>query len=463
KLQNSVQAFSSREAVRIIEKELGGPIADLFKTFIEKPIAAASIAQVHKAVLHEGAAVVVKVQRPDIKRIIEVDLEIMKDLAELLENHDEQIKRMDITGIIEEFEKSILKELDFSFEASNMEKFEQNFQNDARIYVPKCYRDHSTKTILTMEFIDGVHISEIDEIKMRNLSPEILASRGADLILKQIFEHGFFHADPHPGNMLALDGNVICFLDYGMMGLLTKSTRENLSSVIIGVVNHDAGKIAKTLIKSSVKNDGDFNFTTIESQVSELIETYFYQSLTHTDMAGLLNSLVAIMIKNHLKIPSDFYLLTRALIILQANGEILNKNFNVSEHMKPYAEKMMREKMNPIKLAGRLFDSASDFAALMHELPSGVSEIMDKIKYGKLKMDIEPKGVERILAAHERMSNKLAFSIVLAALIIGSSVVIHSKIPPLWNEIPIIGLAGFGIASILGFWLLISMLRHEKI
>ncbi len=463
KLQSSVQPFPSREAVGIIEKELEKPISELFKDFSEKPLAAASIAQVHKAVLHEGAAVVVKVQRPDIKRVIEVDLEIMKDLASLLENYEPELKRMDIAGIIEEFEKSILKELDFSFEAANMEKFGLNFKNSEEIYVPRCYREYSTKKILAMEFIDGVNISEIDELKKRGLSTEILASRGADLILKQIFEHGFFHADPHPGNIMALENNVICFLDYGMMGLLTKTMRESLSSVIIGVSSHDAAKIAKTLIKLSVKSDVEFNFALIESQVSELIESHFYQSLNHTDMAGMLNSIVTIMIENRLKMPSDFFLLIRALIILQANGEKLNKNFNVSEHIRPFAEKMVRDQMSPLKLAGGLFNSAADLAVLLHDLPSELSEILDKIKYGKLKMDIELKGVEPMIETHERAADKLSFSVVLAALIIGSSIVVHSKIPPLWNEIPVIGIAGFCVASVLGFWLLIKILRHKKI
>ncbi len=461
KLQNSVPPFSEETAVSLIENELGKTISEIFKDFSSEPVAAASIAQVHKAILIDDEEVAVKVQRPGIDRIIETDLEIMFHLATVTEKHIEDLKSLNIIKIVEEFENSIRKELNFSIEASNIERFGTNFQKDPNIYVPKCYRNFSTKKILTMEFIEGINISDIENLDANSSDKKIIAKKGADLVLKQIFEFGFFHADPHPGNILILPKNTICFLDFGMMGTITNSTKELITSIVAGALNRDTDKIIRSLLRLC-ESDGEVNKQKLELQITELIDRYFNQSLEHMEMGALINDAVKFFPENNLIIPSDLYLLGRSLLLLQGNGEMLDPDYNIAKQIEPYIKKIIKERLQIRKIAKDFFISSEELLQLLKELPFEIREIIEKVKNGTIKMDIEHKGLDPMLRSHERISNRITFAIVLASITIGSSLIVHSKIPPLWHDIPVIGLIGFIAATVLGFWLLISIFRNGK-
>jgi len=461
KLQNSVPPFSEETAISLIENELGKTISEIFKDFSSEPVAAASIAQVHKAILIDDEEVAVKVQRPGIDRIIETDLEIMFHLATVTEKHIEDLKSLNIIKIVEEFENSIRKELNFSIEASNIERFGTNFQKDPNIYVPKCYRNYSTKKILTMEFIEGINISDIENLDANSLDKKIIAKKGADLVLKQIFEFGFFHADPHPGNILILPKNTICFLDFGMMGTITNSTKELITSIVAGALNRDTDKIIRSLLRLC-ESDGEVNKQKLELQITELIDRYFNQSLEHMEMGALINDAVKFFPENNLIIPSDLYLLGRSLLLLQGNGEMLDPDYNIAKQIEPYIKKIIKERLQIRKIAKDFFISSEELLQLLKELPFEIREIIEKVKNGTIKMDIEHKGLDPMLRSHERISNRITFAIVLASITIGSSLIVHSKIPPLWHDIPVIGLIGFIAATVLGFWLLISIFRNGK-
>lgn len=461
KLQDSVPQFSGKDAQKLVENELGKPIYEIFKNFETCPIASASVSQVHRAELIDGEEIVVKVQRPGIEHIIEIDLEIMLHFANLTEKY---IKGMDILSpinVIKEFEKSIKKEIDFTIEASNIERFGRNFQDDMTIYVPKVYRDYSTKKILTMEFIDGIKVSNIDAILGTGNDPKIIGSRSADLVLKQVFEHGFFHADPHPGNILVLNNNVICFLDFGMMGICLPKHKEYLSNIIVGVVKKDPKIITKSLIKFSYI-DNIKNIDELEYQISVLIEQYSYKSLKDLNIGDCLRQLIKLILEFKIKTAPDMYLLMKALITVEGVGRKLDPDFNAVEHIEPFAKKILKERMNPLKLTKDIYLSMIEFAFFLRDFPSEIKAIFEQIKHGQLKLKFEHRGLEPMLKTHERISNRIAFAIVLASLIVGSSLIILSGIPPKWNNIPIIGILGFVAGGIMGFWLLISILRHGK-
>ncbi len=463
-LEKLIGAFGKKaieEAERMIEQELGKSISELFKNFDINPIASASIAQVYRAELFSGEKVAVKVQRTGIQKIIETDLEIMFHLSLLMEKHITEMEILNPFETVKEFERSIRKEIDFNIEASHIERFARNFQTDMTIYIPEVYNDYSTNKILTMEFIDGIKVSDLKALREAENDPLLIADQGCNLVLKQIFEHGFFHADPHPGNILILKDNITCFLDFGMMGTLLPKHQDYLGNIIVGVVNKDSKKITETLLRLT----GTYNIENrdqLEQRVSELINQYAYISLKEIKVGEFLNKLFRLLIDFKLRLPSDFYLLSKALITIEGVGTKLDPDFDMVAHIEPFAKNLLKKQLNPLELVKDLYSSVTEFHLLFKDFPFEIREIVRQIKTGKLKVEFEHKGLEPMLIKHDQISNRIAFAIVLAALIIGSSLIVLSKIPPLWDEVSIIGIVGFVGAGIMGFWLLISILRHGK-
>ncbi len=462
KLQDSVPPMSNEEAMKMIEQELGKPIAELFKIFEIKPIASASIAQVYKAELFSGEKVAVKVQRTGIQKNIEIDLEIMFHLSHLMEKHIPEMEILNPVEVVKEFERSISKEIDFNIEASHIKRFARNFQTDLSIYIPEVYTDYSTKKILTMEFIHGIKVSNLNGLIKAKNDPMLIAGQGCDLILKQIFEHGFFHADPHPGNILIMKNNIICFLDFGMMGTLLPKHQDSIGNIIMGILNKDSKKITETLLYLTGTHNIE-NQDKLEYQVDELVNQYAHISLKEIKVGELLNKFLKLLIDFKLKLPSDFYLLSKALITFEGVGIALNPDFDMFSHIEPFAKKMVKKRLDPIEIAKDIYLSISEFRLLFKDIPFEIREITRLVKTGKLKIEFKHKGLEPMLIKHDQISNRMAFSIVLASLIIGSSLIVLSKIPPLWKEIPIIGIVGYVTAGIMGFWLLLSILKHGKI
>ena len=459
KLQDSVPPFPTAEARQVVEEQFGQPIARLFASFGESPIASASMAQVYRAEMPEGGEVAVKVQRPGIEEIVKVDLEIMFHLASLLEKYVQGMDVLNPVAICEEFERTVMKEVDFSLEASQMERFAQVSPRLPICYVPKVHRSRTGRRVLTTEFIDGIKVSRLEGLRRAGHDPARIAGDLSRVLLHQVFAQGFFHADPHPGNILILPDRRVCLLDYGMVGSLSPTHRERLLDILVGVAAQDAGRIAKTLLllayqPSDIVED-------LEFQVGELLEAYSFVAMKDFRIADFLNRLIRLIIRNRLRMPPGFYLMLKAVVTLEGVARRLDPSFDMVESIKPFAKQAMRERLRPDRLAKDIYQGALDLTPMLKEFPAQARDILGLIKRGKLRIEFQHQGLEPVLKTHERMMTRLVFALVLAALIIGSSLVVLSGIPPKWYGVPVIGVAGFLSAAFVGFWLLVAILLRK--
>ena len=462
KLQDHVPPFSYTEVAEIVESELGMSPGDMFEHFEETSLAAASIGQVHRARLKDGEEVAVKVQRPGIRKIIEVDLEIMLHLASLMERHLEEFQVNRPARIVEEFARTIEKEIDYTIEASHIERFSRQFIDDETVYVPKVFRETTTERVLTMEYIDGVKSSEIGRIEKEGLDRKIITARGADLILKQVFDHGFFHADPHPGNIYVLPGNVICYLDFGMMGSINRQTREDFADLVHSVVIRDASRAMRALLVLT-EYDEEPDERLLERDLADFMGQHLYQSLKDLQMEKLLKQLMELISRHHLQMPPDLFLMMKALATVEGVGLSLDPDFNMINQATPFIQRIKLEQFHPKRIASDVFRSSTELVRLIQEIPGEVRAILKQMKRGKVKIEFEHRGLEPMLATHDQISNRIAFSIIIASLLIGSALIVLSKTPPFLFGIPVFGILGFLGAAVMGMWLLIAILRKGRL
>lgn len=460
RLQDAVPPFPAEEAKAQVVAQLGMPLEKVFSTFSERPIASASMAQVHEAVLIGGGQVAIKVQRPGIEDIVKVDLEIMYHIAYLLEKYVAGMNILGAVSICEEFERTLRKELDFSLEASQMERFAAASAGLPFFHVPRVYRDFTGRRVLASEFIRGIKVSNVEGMLRAGLDPAEVARNLSTILLHQVFNQGFFHADPHPGNVLVMEGGTVCFLDYGMVGSLSPAHRDRLLDVVIGVANQDAARIARTLLQLAYQPSDSVEV--LEYEVGELLEAYGFVTLKDFRIGEFLNRLIRLIITHRLRMPPGFYLMLKAIVTLEGVARRLDPSFDMVESLRPFARRAMRERLRPDRMAREIYFGAMDLTPMLRELPAQARDILGLVKRGKLRIEFQHQGLEPMLRSHERLANRLVFSLVLAALIIGSSLVVLSGIPPKWHGVPLIGVAGFSGAALVGLWLLISILRMGK-
>ena len=459
KLQDHVPPFEYGQVKDIIERELGVPLGQLFKDFEETPLASASIGQVHRARLVDGDEVVVKVQRPGIRKTIEVDLEIMLHLATLMEKHLEGWDIQRPTRIVEEFARTLEKELDFTLEGAYMERFARQFVNEPGIHVPALYRELTTRRVLTMEYISGIKSSDIETLEKKGYDRCKIASQGLDLILKQVFVHGFFHADPHPGNIFVLPGNVLCFIDFGMMGRINLRTRERFADLSSSIVHRDETKAADALLRLIDSDTPIKDYSLLQKDVAEFMDKHCYRPLKDIDLGDMLHQLLEITTKHQLIIPQDLFLMIKALSTIEGIGRKLDPDLDVIEKAAPFIRRIRLHRINPKRIINDITNSGNDLIQLLQDIPGELHDIFRLLRQGKMKIEFEHQGLDEMYIVHNKISNRIAFAIIVAALIIGSSLIVLSGIPPIWMGIPIIGLLGFLVAGAMGLWLLIFILK----
>ena len=452
KLQDNVPALPGSIAKQVVEAELKKPIAELFAWFEPEAFASASMAQVHQATLKTGEKVVIKIQRPQIKEIIESDIKAMLYMAELFNKRIPSLKSFDPVGLVKNFESSINQELDFIHESINVQRFHANFladeTNKGYIHSPQVYRDYSTSKILTLEFINGTKISRYDKLLSNGLDRKVIAKRLAVSYFKQIFTYGFFHADPHPGNLLVLPGNVICYLDYGMMGSILKKDIEQLGSLFIAVHSKDVKKIISALQRLS-ENTVIRNYRNLETDINEFVQNYAIQTIHQQEMSTVLLSLKDIIVKHNLKVPTHFFLLARSMFTIEAVIRNLDPELDLIKELRPYLIRTIAKHYNPVQFAKRVFNSVYEMGMYMEEFPRDLKNAIRKINTGEIKVDLHHKGIDPLVHTINRVSKQIISAVIIAALVISSALLVVGKIPPFWGQTSAWGIIGFIIAALL--------------
>ncbi len=452
KLQDSVPALPGHIARQVIEEELKKATADLFAYFEPEAFASASMAQVHRATLKTGEKVVIKIQRPGIKQVIDSDIKAMLYMADLFSKRIPSLKSFDPVGLIKNFETSITQELDFIHESVNVQRFHANFLSDESnkgyIHSPKVFRDYSTSKILTLEFIDGIKISHHDKLLGNGLDRKLIAKRLAVSYFKQIFNYGFFHADPHPGNLLVMPGNVICYLDYGMMGSILKKDIVQLGSLFTAMHSKDVKKIITALQRLS-DNTVIRNQRGLETDINEFVQNYGVQSIHQQEMSTVLLTLKDIIVKHNLKVPTHFFLLARSMFTIEAVIRNLDPELDLMKEVRPFLIRTIARNYNPLQFAKRVFNSVYEMGMYMEEFPRDLKNAIRKINSGEVKVDLHHKGIDPLIHTINRVSKQMITAVIMAALIIGSALLITDKIPPLWKQTSAWGITGFILAALL--------------
>lgn len=462
KFQDSVPSFPSADAKSIVESQLGKTIPELFSWFGEQPIAAASLAQVHPATTLNGDEVIIKIRRPGINRIIETDIKILYHLARLAERRIPEVRTYEPMRIVGEFARTILKELDFVREGRNVDRFGRYFAEDETVYIPKIYWDLSAKEVLTMERIHGIKITNVEDLEAAGLNRKTIAKNGANLILEEIFEYHFFHADPHPGNIFVLEQNVIAPVDYGMVGSLTEEIVDQMANILTAVVDKDADLLTDALIAVAALSE-PVDKAALQPELADFLERYYEVPLSNLDFSSLINELIDIVRRYSLRLPPELILMAKALIVNEGVGRTLYPEFNIVEHARPYARKILLRRIDPMKKLRKLIKVFGETESLVQKLPSDLQEILSKLRADRITFGFRHEGLEGLVSELDRSTNRLSFAIIIGSLIIGSSFVTQLGSGPFLWGFPLLGLIGYLVAAVLGLWLVLGIMRSGRL
>jgi ubiquinone biosynthesis protein len=463
KLQDKVPPFPFESVKKVIEEELEGPINEFFSDFDEIPIASASIAQVHHAVLIDGTEVAVKVQRLNLEEQIKKDITLMRYLARQMSKRIKNLKYYNLPGIVDEFERVIENEMDFSQEARNLEKFRSLFENDEHVYAPKFYRKYSTDQVLTMEFIHGVKISEILKSDME-INRRRIAEIGTESYFKMIFLNGFFHADPHPGNIFVLENDVLCFVDFGMVGHLDNEFMDNLAELFIYMVNYDIKGMINQLMYMRLIDDTT-DLEELKLDILHLLDQYYGAEID--DIGGFINefSMPGILAKHKIRLPKDFILLGRVLSMAEDIGRKLDPTFNGISLAQPLIKKIIKKKLSPLRVLDYQTQYLFEIEHLLKDLPQTMNRLIFRLEEGKIKMETDLKGLDTFSDRLETMTNRVSLALLISSVIIGSSLILQTNKGMPMPEIGFssVGLAIFLIGAIFALGLTIAIVKNGRI
>lgn len=464
KLQSHVPSFPSDNVKTIIEDALGAPMDEIFMIFDEDPVGSASIGQVHRAMLLSGEDVAVKVQRPNIEKTVRTDLEILRHLATLAESNLEWARNYQVTDMIDEFSTALINELDYTIEARNMERISKTHKHDSRVIIPGIHWDYTTKEVLVMDFIKGTPINQFDKLDALNIDRSKVADTLAKSIFKQIFEDGYFHGDPHPGNVSVLNDGSLVFLDFGMIGRLTSDLKNNFGSLLISLMKKDASGVVKSIVKMGVV-PADVSMKKLNREAEIMRDKYYDVPLSKLNFSDAVNDLFGIANKYKIKLPQDFTILAKTLLTLEGVVSKLDPDFSIMDVAEPFGKALLLERYNPKNLIDFQIDELQQIGTELRDVTSNVHQFSKGLKNSNLPIEIDVKGRSQFSKHLDRVINRLSFSIVLLAfsivmvgLIVGSAILGEGSII---FRIPIIEIAAI-FAMGMFIWLLWSIVKSGR-
>jgi ubiquinone biosynthesis protein len=433
---------------------------EIFKEFDPEPIAAASIAQVYRAKLNDGTDVVVKVRRPGIETKIEADLRILEHFAHLVESEVPDWRRYEPERMAGELRRSLRRELDLVKEARNIEQFGRNFAGDDTVRIPRIYWDYTTHVVNVQEEIRGISGTAHAPLIEAGLDPRILAARGADTVLKMVLLHGYFHADPHPGNVIFLEGNRIGMIDFGMVGHLSERRRNEIVNLMHALVKKDEEGIMTVLLDWTGYSEVDEG--RLAHDITELVFSYDDLQIKDVNIGALLQDITTILRDNALVMPADLTLLFKTLITLEGFGHQLDPNFHMVDHMTPFVESVIAERYTPHAMMNRGKESLKELGAVVAGLPRDLAHLLRETRRGRMKIDLDLKRLDHFGYQLDRSSNRLTMGILTASLVIGSSIIMTVEGGPELFGLPLFGLLGFFVAFFNSIWIILSIWRSGK-
>ncbi len=467
KLTDSVPPFPFIEAKAIIEKDFDTPLSSLFSEFDPVPIAAASIAQVHRARVIDGREVMVKVQRPHIDRTIARDISILRGIAELIEAYVPEMAVYNPRGIVDEFARTINRELDFFIEATNAAQLRKNFDRSTVLYIPEIFPELTSKHVLVLEKLDGIRVDDFDRLERAGFDRAEIARKGAAAYFQMILKDGFFHADPHPGNIFVLPDGRLGLVDFGIMGRITEENMEYLADTIIALAERDFDKLVQQYVNFGFVSETTVDLERfqreIKEELAEFLEPYYGMTAKQIDLGAYIDRLTQLSIRYKMKMPQTLYLIDKTLLTLEGLNRQLDPEFSFLEIAKPYVARLIRKRRDPRRALRLARKNVQDVYGLFNVLPRQFQVFFRKLLRDDIHVNLRHEELGRLIRDVDKASNRLSFSILTAAILVASSIVVHSGLGNKLFGFPVLGLIGYLLAALLGFWILIGILRSGQL
>jgi ubiquinone biosynthesis protein len=461
-LQDHAPADPLQTVKKTLRTALDRPVKELFSEVDTKPLASASIAQVHRAVLTSGQEVTVKIQHADIEHVVETDIEILLDLADLLERHVPESRPYRPKALVEEFRRNLLRELDFQRELHHMEAFRNNFEENPKVRIPRTYPDLTAQQILTMEYFKGLKATDLKGLAAQGIDSKEVAAEGARIFLDMIFEHGLFHSDPHPGNMVILAGGEIGLLDFGQVGRVDEDLRRDLEDLLIGITQQDTRRITQAFIRMGAV-PADLDQSKFHRDINEFLGYYAEIPIGDLDIASAVREILEAVRRHRIMLPPDLALLAKVIITLDSTGRKINPSFKLIDFLLPYQEKLIRRRFSPARQVRKLQRITEDVDRFLQAAPASLTEVFRQLERGKFTLQLQVREMEETRNELEKSTNRMTYGILTASIILSSSLVLLAKVPPMLGGYSALGLAGYGISLFFAARLLWAIFRSGKL